>query len=129
MDDEYVLTGEQASSGRLGFHKRRRKGEMGNSAVFKFDVPKTGRDGYFMIPLPEDAIVRHFGYDGRGQLCVWVEIPNAGHAKRMPGRKFQAVTTGAEFPPEGRNYICTVIQQTSVLFETLVAHIYEIQEA
>lgn len=100
---------------------------MPKSVVYKFDVADTTADGEFEIALPEDAKVLTFDFDGRDQLCLWAEIPDATKTKIMPKRKFRAIPTGKEFEPEGK-YVVTIFRRSHIsILPTLVFHIYELE--
>lgn len=98
---------------------------MPKSVVWKFEVPPA-EDGRFEIPLPRYSKPLNFGYDGRGVLCLWAEIPDASQTKTMPKYRFRVVVTGEEFEPEGE-YMQTLIQPAAFgIFTALVFHIYKV---
>jgi len=73
--------------------------------MFKFEIPFPS-DDFVTVHVPNRAVVRHFGRDPRGVLCVWAEVDPG---ERLIATEFKIIGTGHEVPHDGR-YIGSVLQ-------------------
>lgn len=70
--------------------------------IHKYEITQLGE---FDVMMPHGSIIRHFGIDPHGRICLWAEVDSS--------RANEPVTifllgTGQEIPDEAGHYIGSV---------------------
>lgn len=71
------------------------------------------------LRIPKGGVVRHFGLDGNGEQCIWVEVDPA--AEPVP-RVFVIYGTGWDIDPD-LEYVATFVDRA------FVWHLYDLGES
>jgi len=77
--------------------------------VFKYVVPSGPMPRNVKIIMPEGAIVRVFGKDPKGLLCIWAEVDTR---RNDATHEFLVLDTGGFIPNEvSHNYVASCVDE------------------